>query len=200
MPRSRRTALLRGVAVALGAASLLAPAVANSKLPATDDTSIVPHQSMAGVKLDMTRGAVTRAWGKGTCPVEGFCEYQIKKPQFVGQYERAVVSYYKNKVIMISLQGAFTEKDHKLVPGALSKWKTSKGIHLGSKKSAVHKAYPQAKPGGGEAGEGYIWLKGSGRNETITSFTATTIGPSTDVIASISIAWSNCHYDPNTTC
>jgi len=178
---------------------LVIPTAAAAKLPATKNTKIVPGKSMAGVKLDMTKKQVFAQWGKGSCPDPGLCEWQKKKPSFVGQYEVARVSFYKGKAIFLRVSGAFSKSSNKLVPGPLAKWKTSKGISLGSKKGAVPKAYPAAKFSGGEAAS-FNLLLGSGRNTTITSFGFPSFGPSTNLVGGIGVDWSNCHFDSSTTC
>ena len=202
MPTARRTARrLRGVGLVALACAAITPA-AEAKLPATQNKLIVPGKSMGGVKLDMTKAAVNKRWGKGTCfagGVSGACEYVARKEQYAGQYERAVVSYYENKVIGISIQAAYTQSTHKLVPGPLNKWKTDKGVHLGSKKAAVPRAYPKAQDNNAES-PGYNLIIGSGRNLTVTEFVTPGYGASATLLGTITIRWDNCHFDPNTTC
>jgi hypothetical protein len=178
---------------------LAVPTAATAKLPATKNTKIVPGKSMAGVKLDMTKAQVFAKWGKGSCVGGSYCEWQKKKPSYVDQYERAIVSFYKGKAIKIHVQAAYTKQTHKLVPGPLSHWKTSKGISLGSRRGAVPKAYPSARASGGEA-PGFSLLLGSGRNVTVTSFGTPGFGASPALVGNIGVDWSNCHYDPSTTC
>jgi hypothetical protein len=189
---------------ALAAGALLmclaVPTAATAKLPATTNTKIVPGKSMGGVKLDMTKTQVFAKWGKGSCVAgAGYCEWQRKKPTYVSQYERAVVSFVGGKAVKIHVQGAYTKGSHKLVPGPLAKWKTSKGVSLGSKRGAVPKAYPGAKPSGGDA-PGFNLLLGSGRNVTITSWGTPGFGASPALVGDIGVDWSNCHFDLSTTC
>jgi hypothetical protein len=189
--------------LALGAGALLIclaiPTAATAKLPATKNTKIVPGKSMAGVKLDMTKAQVFAKWGKGSCEGAAYCEWQKKKPAYIDQYERAIVSFVKGKAVKIHVQAAYTKSSRKLVPGPLSRWKTSKGISLGSRAAAVSKAYPGASPSGGDA-PSFVLLLGSRRDVTITSFGTPGFGASPTLVGNIGVDWSNCHYDPSTTC
>jgi hypothetical protein len=198
MEHARRTTRRAGPAV-IAAACLLVPQTAAAKLPATKNKLIVPGKSIAGVKLDMGKSAVFRQWGKGSCPTASFCEWQPREPAFVGQFDRAVVSFVDGKAVQITIQSAMDRNTNKLKPGPLAEWKTKKDIHIASKLSAVPKAYPGAKRAEGDA-VSYNLLMGAGRNVTVTGFGSPGFGPSAKLVSSISVGWSNCHFDPSTTC
>ena len=184
------------------AACLVSPGIAQAKLPDTKNTKIKPGKGMAGIKLDMTRAKVFDKWGKGKCVSEGeFCIWQRKKPSFSGEVETVTVSFYgsSRKVWQIALAAAYTKQEGKLVPGALTKWKTSKNIHLGSKGTDVPAAYPAAEPHGGESG-GYSLFQGSGQTARITDFNERGFGASATRLGSIVVRWEACHYLPDTPC
>jgi hypothetical protein len=138
-------------------------------------------------------------WGKGSCLSAGICEWQAKKPTFSGQYERAVVSFINGKAWNIGIQAAFTKGTGKLKPGPLALWKTSKGIHLGSKKAAVTKAYPSAQLSGGSAAA-WNMFTGSGTNRSITGLGTRGFGASATLVSSITVSWVPCHFDPTVSC
>jgi hypothetical protein len=178
---------------------LLVPSAAGAKVPNPTSTKIVLGKSVAGVKLDMTKKQVFAKWGKGSCLSADICEWQAKKPTFSGQYERAVVSFINGKAWNIGIQAAFTKTAGKLKPGPLALWKTSKGIHLGSKKSAVTKAYGAAKLIGGSAASWNLFT-GSGKNRSITGIGTRGFGASPTLVSSITVSWVPCHFDPSVSC
>src|SRR5450755_2873817 len=142
MPANPR--LIHLIALAAAAAVCVAlPAGAASQLPKPRNAVIVPGASIAGVKLDMTQPQVFSKWGSTQCS-SGTCTWQ--GPGKPGQNERATASFVHGKAVQITINASFTGLNQKFKPGTLSRWKTSRGISLGSLKSAVARAYPQAKP------------------------------------------------------
>jgi hypothetical protein len=176
---------------AAGAVCLVVPAAASAKLPTPRNAAIVPGGSIAGVKLDMTQAQVFSKWGSTQCS-SGVCTWEGSgKP---GHNERATVSLVHGKVVQIDINAAFTGLDQKFMPGILSRWKTSKGISLGSFKSAVARAYPQAKPNKGEAVQGFDLFQGRRPNLRYTRFATSGIGASPTRLRYIELAWDSCHY------
>lgn len=177
---------------ALAAVALLAlPAAAGAHLPRTQSTQIVPGRSMAGVKLDMTKKQVFGKWGKTSCD-PGSCTWE--GPGTPGKNERAIVSFVGGKVVQITISSATKGSNLKFKPGTLSKWKTSKGIALGSPKAKVPRAYPKAKPNNGEGVNGYDLFAGARPNLSYTRFSTPGFGASPSLLRSIVVAWDVCHY------
>ena len=184
--------MLRSAAVAT-AAVLALPAAAAGHLPQTSSTKIVPGKSIAGVKLDMTKHQVFGKWGKTTCD-PGSCTWE--GPGTRGKNERAIVSFVSGKVVQITISAATKGSNLKFKPGTLSKWKTSKGIALGSPKAKVPRAYPKAQANNGEAVNGYDLFAGARPNLSYTRFSTPGFGGSPSLLRSIVVAWDTCHYSP----
>jgi hypothetical protein len=172
-------------------AAIVLPAAAGAHLPRTQNTVIKPGTSMAGVKLDMTKKQVFGKWGKTTCD-QSTCTWE--GPGTRGKNERAIVSFVKGKVVQITISAATKGNNLKFKPGTLSKWKTAKGISLGSPKAKVPRAYPAAKPNNGEAVNGYDLFAGARPNLRYTRFSTPGFGASPSLLRSIVIAWDVCHY------
>lgn len=177
-------------------AALLVPATlapaAQAKLPKPKTTAIKPGKSIAGVKLDMSKAQVFHQWGSTHCTLATLCEWV--GPGKPGAQERASVSFVKGKVVLISISAATTGTNLRFKPGTLSKWKTSKKIGLGSKKGAVHKAYPHAKANTSEGVMGYDLDIGAGPNLTLTRFSTPGFGASATRLRYITVGWDTCHY------
>lgn len=172
-------------------AALAMPAAAGAHLPQPKSTAIKPGTSMAGVKLDMTKQQVFGKWGKTTCDAST-CTWE--GPGTRGKNERAIVSFVNGKVVQISISAATKGNNLKFKPGVLSKWKTSKGISLGSLKSKVAHAYPGAKANPSEGVQGYDLFAGARPNLRLTRFSTPGIGASPNRLRYISLAWDACHY------
>jgi hypothetical protein len=170
---------------------LVLPSTAGAKLPQPKSTVIKPGASMAGVKLDMTKRQVLAKWGKTKC--DSFaCTWE--GPGTPGHNERAIVSFVNGKTVQITISSATKGNNLKFKPGVLSKWKTSKGIALGSPKAKVKKAYPKAKANSGEAVNGFDLFAGARPNLRYTRFSTPGFGASPTLLRSITIAWDVCHY------
>jgi hypothetical protein len=189
----RAGAVVKSAAAVVLAAALVIPAAAGAALPKPRKAAIVPGKSIAGLKLDMSKAQTLSKWGSTKCD-SSVCTWE--GPGKAGHNERAIVSFYKGKVIQISISGAFTGNNLKFKPGPLAHWKTSKGISLGSKRAAVGKAYPKAKPNSGEAVQGFDLFAGARPNLRYTRFSTSGIGASGNRLRSISLAWDTCHYSP----
>jgi hypothetical protein len=177
------------------AAALALPALAAAKLPKPKSTVIKPGTSIAGVKLDMTKAQAFAAWGSTSCLLPTLCEWH--GPGKPGQQEVASISLVNGKIVQITIKAALVgTATQKLKLGPLAKWKTSKGIALGSKRAAVGKAYPGAKRNTGEAVNGYDLFAGSRANKSLryTRFAANGLGGTANRLLYITVAWDVCHY------
>lgn len=172
-------------------ASLVLAAPALARLPRPKTTLIVPGRSLAGVKLDMTQAQALGQWGATSCS-SGVCRWI--GPGNPSQAERATVSLWRGKVVGIAITAGWTGANVKFKPGVLSRWRTAKGIQLGSKKSAVRRAYPSAKANTGEAVQGYDLFAGARPNLSFTRFSAFGHGATPTLIRGIEVNWDVCHF------
>lgn len=139
------TALLSIVVVGLGL-----PAFASAALPKTDDPLIVPGKSIGGATLGRNAGIAQEAWGhgRGNCPPSsGSCTYSRDNPAFGMAYFSwlAIPSLRIRRVIDIVINAGYDIDGDPKFDTKLAKFKTKKGIHLGSTGHAVAAAYPKAK-------------------------------------------------------
>lgn len=178
---------------AMAACCATVPAVASAKLPTPRNATIVPGKSIAGVKLDMTMSQVFSKWGATKCPLDT-CDWEGAGTP--GQNERATVSFVHNKAVQIVIHGAFVGNNLKFKSGILSRWKTSKGIALGSPKRAVAHAYPAAKPNTSTGVGGFDLFAGKRPNLRLTRFSTPGIGASANRLRYIELDWDVCHYSP----
>jgi hypothetical protein len=127
----RRTRVLAGVVAAL---ALVAPASA-SALPVRG--TIVPGVSLGGAKIGMTLKQVKRAWGRPTdCSLMPNDQGQLEGSCSWGPHQdiRATMALYKGRVNYLAIQRH----------GRYPKWKTAKGIRLGSSVARLKTAYGMA--------------------------------------------------------
>jgi hypothetical protein len=117
---------------------LLVPA-AGAKLPEPSVTTIVTGKSVAGVKLGMTLAAAKRKWGAGSkCgaaaagPGSTYCTWSTTSSP---QSPKLTLVAIGGKVRAITVDGGTGG-------AAIKAFKTSKGIGIGSTKSALQAAYP----------------------------------------------------------
>jgi hypothetical protein len=129
-------------------------AIADATVPKYQPKTIVPGQSVGGVKVGMTKAAASKLWGKpDRCSAEtpSWCQYlaestlqngfKVTQP-FSGFYVKG------GKVVAVGVEFA----ENKAVDPKVTKLKTSKGIHLGSSMADARSKYAIGPPSGGEAG------------------------------------------------
>ncbi len=135
----------------LGLAALLAfVSIAGIALAKTFDPSnkrIVLHESIAGVKVGQSPGAAKAAWGGARCIKKG----ESLACRWRGSSERKgslsfIYATGTDRVSQVSTNAGISAPPPRSVyPKPLSTVKTSKGIGLGSKRSALKKAHPGGK-------------------------------------------------------
>jgi hypothetical protein len=180
----------RTAAAAIAAVGLALPAAAGANLPHPHTTTIIPGVSVAGVKLDMTKAQALGKWGHGKCDSQ-LCIWEGKGP--AGHREVATIAFYKGKVDSISIRSATKGNNGQFKPGILSDWETKKGIHLGSPKAKVPRAYPAAKANNSTGVNGFDLFKGSRPNLSYTRFGTPGVGASKSLLWGISVSWDVCH-------
>jgi hypothetical protein len=161
---SLRWTRLLGLALLL---SLTSAAVALAALPSPKNRLIVPGKSAGGVKLGGTFAAATQAWGSGgKCTKTAryrVCSYTTSNS---GDGSASFSSKPKGKINAIQLLVGYAG-GHLNFNTSLAKFKTKKGIKLGSTDSAVRSAYPKAKQHAIPMASNYeLWVKGPGKHVT----------------------------------
>jgi hypothetical protein len=119
---------------------------ADAKLPPGGGKTIVPGRSIGGVKPGMDPEAAVKKWGKGgTCDaaIGPICEWKGSMRQ--GSLRFEVTNGKVSNVVIEAGQAANFDPVYK---GPITKWKTSKGIRIGSTLRKVGKKYRKAKPDG----------------------------------------------------
>lgn len=149
--------VLLGLVVVLSL-SLLAAGPAGANVPKFKPKTIVTGQSIGGVEIGMTKKQAVAVWGKpDQCRKESYlsttvCEYLARSTLDDGfvtpPQPFAKFNLRSGKVILVHVESA----ENAAVDPKINKLKTSKGIRIGSKMSAVRKAYNLPPPSGGEAG------------------------------------------------
>jgi len=79
----------------------------------------------------------------------------VGDPGAKSRAEAARAGFFKGKVMNATILAGTSGTNLKFKSGTLSKWRTAKGVRLGSEKSAVPKAYPAAEANNGEAVQGF---------------------------------------------
>lgn len=148
--------------------ALALPAAAQAALPKTANTLIVPAKSIGGLALGSSPTQVTKAWGTSKQ-----CEYQcLYEGANSGERAQALLESkddgvtYKTWNLTISaanIEG--TTKPNFKTP--LTRFKTSKGIGIGSTVSELRRAYPKVK----KYSSVYYALSGPGQSMTIFGLT-----------------------------
>ena len=130
------------------ALALALPAVAQAGLPKAGDTLIVPAKSLGGVRLGSSPAAVVKAWGKtSSCSYQ--CLYEGKNSGELGSVlleSDANGRNYKVWTVFIAVSQTIvgtTAKPNFHTP--LTKFKTAKGIGLGSSLKELKQAYHAIK-------------------------------------------------------
>lgn len=159
-------------AVAVVALFVAAPA-AEAKLPAKGGKSIVPNRSIGGVKIGMDAAAAVKKWGKG-----GSCDEVVDELacRWEGSMKQGKMRFdiRDGKVSTIVIDVGQEPKTYEpIYRGPITKWKTKKGVHIGTTLFKVAKKYPKATPDGGglvlASGKRKTYFSSSGgRTATIT--------------------------------
>ena len=166
----------RIVAVLFATAALALPAAAQAALPKTTNTLIVPGKSIGGVALGGSVASVTKAWGPNKT-----CEYQCLYEGKAGPTESAALGSTlletgakggAAKVWEVFIDVGQNDTGTNPTPNfntPLTRFKTAKGIGLGSKVSELKQAYHAAKKQAVVAGLTLYTIKGP--REIATIFT-----------------------------
>jgi hypothetical protein len=138
----------RIAAVLFATMALALPAAAQAALPKTTNTLIVPGKSIGGVALGGSVASVTKAWGANKT-----CEYQCLYEGKAGPTESAATGSAlleagakggANKVWEVFIDVGQNNTGTTPTPNfdtPLTRFKTAKGIGLGSKESELKRAY-----------------------------------------------------------
>ena len=141
--------------LAVFAATLALPAVAPANLPVTKNHVIVPNLSLGGVRIGMKKPRAIAKWGsKPRCapPDAGVEECFWEPPGSYG--DGGYIQVRGGRVIV-----AGVAIDSSMGPSAvraLKRFKTAKGIHIGSSKSSARSAYPGLRVPIGDAGSPFL--------------------------------------------
>jgi hypothetical protein len=145
--------LARPVLAAVTAVVALSVATgAEAKVPKFKTRTIVPGQSIGGLKIGMTKGKAVKTWGKPEQCQDSplWCQFRADSHingfttnnPFAGWYLKA------GKIVAVEIEFA----ENAAVDPKLVKLRTSKGIHLGSSLSDARSRYGLGPASGGEAG------------------------------------------------
>ncbi len=166
----------RIVAVAATALALALPAAAQAALPKTGETLIVPAKSLGGIALGANAKKVTKTWGKNP-DCEYQCLYQAgaasgETPALGSVLLEAKSTTATAKVWMVFIEVGersvgSTQKPNFKTP--LTRFKTAKGIGLGSTAAELKRAYHAVKKTRVSSEVSYYTLKGP--KQSATSFT-----------------------------
>ena len=129
------------------AVALALPATAAAKLPSDGGKLIVPNSSIGGVKLGMDGSKAAKTWGPG-----GTCDQEVGVScRYDGAPKNgsARLDLTDGKVTTIVLTVGQKANGYPRYKGPITRWKTSKGVHIGTTLQKVAKKYPKAKPDGG---------------------------------------------------
>lgn len=136
----------RTAVLALSAATIALPAAAEAKLPSPSSKRIVPNRSIGTVKIGIAATTAVKRWGAG-----GSCAETIGSScRWEGTMKQGSASFdvVDGKVASITLTVGQKPSYEPAYSGPITRWKTSKGIGIGSTLKRVVKAYPKAKANG----------------------------------------------------
>jgi hypothetical protein len=170
---------LRLAVVLCAIVALVLPGAASAALPKTNNTLIVPGKSIGGVALGMSGGKVKKAWGTTeNCPYQ--CVYKATTPKLDNPAYGSVLLLKPDgtnptpvasdaTVWTVALNAGYKRVGTKLVPDfktPLTRFKTAKGIGIGSTTSQLKGAYHGLK----KLGAGTVYSL-SGKGTIATEFT-----------------------------
>lgn len=122
------------------AAVLLAPMTASAALPTPNKARIVPFKSIGPIKFGTSKAKAFSKWGKGDCAVgtggRDTCTWLSSSPSDFPP-EGGVLELANNKVCGMLIRAGTSFGSGKLTITRLKKWKTKKGVGLGSSLKAA---------------------------------------------------------------
>ena len=125
--------------------SMLLAGSAQAATPKLKNTLIVPNKSVGALKLGMSPTAAKAAWGAGDCLASGLCQFGTRPTTSAGYASYSVTTLTAGtpkSVLLIQLEAGPFGKPKRNYSTPLARFKTSKGIGLGSTKAALLRAYP----------------------------------------------------------
>jgi hypothetical protein len=150
-----RPSRVLGLALILGATAAV-PSLA--ALPVPTSRLIVPGRSLGGVKLGGTFAAGLKAWGRGATCTQGtrfhICSYTTSN---FADGNAGFTGKPGGRIDMIQVAAGYTGRDPNFKT-SLVKFKTAKGVGLGSTSRAVKSAYPKAKRQNVTGASNYEWV------------------------------------------
>jgi hypothetical protein len=123
---------------------------AGEHLPTNKDRNIVVNESIGGVRLGMTGAQAVKTWGSSRCAEaqDINCHYEPENTSRNYILGYTLFTLQKGKVVRVEVTSPrdISTSDHEpTFAGPLTKYKTAKGIHIGSTADKVKAAYPKAK-------------------------------------------------------
>src|SRR3954468_13621602 len=126
---------------------VVAPA-AEAKLPANGGKSIVPGRSIGGVKLGMDAAGAAKKGGEGGWgDAAGGLSCRWEGTMRQGQMRFDVTGGKVSTIVIEAGQKPSTFEP--VYSGPITKWKTKKGVRIGTKLATVGRKYRKAMPDGG---------------------------------------------------
>jgi hypothetical protein len=168
---------------------LLPTSLSNAALPKLKNKLIVPGESIGGAEVGAKLADAKKAWGKkgGKCgepfgPNFPQCEYVGSNPD-----DGTGFLFANSKRKVNSIRIVVTTGSKKPFDTPLAKFKTKKGIGLGSTQAQIEKAYPKGKTRDVPGGQGQeFFIKGPGKATTTFGYSQRDNDP-TQVITVINI-------------
>jgi hypothetical protein len=136
----------RILALALVALAATAPS-AFAKLPSPASMRIVPGRSIGGVRIGMDAATAVKKWGPGgscAAAIASICTWAGTTKQGTASLEVT-----NGKVSNITLEAGHKANFDPVYRGPITRWKTSKGVGIGSTLRKVLRKYKRAKATGG---------------------------------------------------